>query len=72
MDPRIEIDPRIMFGKPVIRGTRIPVEQVLRELARGMKEDELVDQYPRLTREDVRAALIYAAEQLSQPMLAAE
>ena len=52
---RIEIDPNVMMGKPVIRGTRIKVELLLRKLAEGATEDELLDAYPRLTREDIRA-----------------
>ena len=54
---RIEIDPNVMMGKPVIRGTRIKVELLLRKLAEGATEDELLDAYPRLTREDIRAAI---------------
>ena len=57
MDERVEINPRIMLGKPVIRGTRIPVELVLRKLSEGASEDELLDAYPRLTRDDIRAAI---------------
>jgi uncharacterized protein (DUF433 family) len=59
---RIEADPGVMMGKPVIRGTRIPVELILRKLADGASEDDLLDAYPRLTREDLRAALTYAAD----------
>ena len=59
---RIEIDPDIMLGKPVIRGTRVPVELVLRKLSEGATEAELVDAYPRLTSGDVLAALAYAAD----------
>jgi uncharacterized protein (DUF433 family) len=62
---RIEIDPNIMLGKPVIRGTRIPVELVLRKLAEGATEADLLDAYPRLTREDVRAAIAYGADAVS-------
>ena len=54
---RIEIDPNVMMGKPVIQGTRIKVELLLRKLAEGATEDELLDAYPRLTREDIRAAI---------------
>ena len=54
---RIEIDPNVMMGKPVIRGTRIKVELVLRKLAEGATEDDLLDAYPRLTRKDIRAAI---------------
>ncbi len=58
---RIEINPKVMMGKPVIRGTRIPVELILRKLSEGATEADLLDAYPRLTREDVQAALGYAA-----------
>lgn len=58
---RIEIDPEVMLGKPVIRGTRIPVELILRKLSEGAAEDDLLDAYPRLTREDIQAALRYSA-----------
>lgn len=51
------IDPAVMMGKPVVRGTRITVEHIVRECANGMTVDQIVDQYPRLTREDVFAAL---------------
>ncbi len=59
---RIEINPKIMLGKPVIRGTRIPVELILRKLSEGATEEDLLDGYPRLTREDIRAAIRYAAD----------
>ena len=58
---RIEVDPRVMLGKPVIRGTRIPVELVLRKLSEGATEADLLNAYPRLSREDIHAALAYAA-----------
>jgi len=54
---RIEIDAQVMMGKPVIKGTRITVELLLRKLAEGATEADLLDAYPRLTREDVRAAI---------------
>src|SRR5206468_10720415 len=53
----IEINPRVMLGKPVIRGTRIPVELVLRKLGEGATEHDLLDAYPNLKSEDIRAAL---------------
>jgi len=62
---RVEVTPRVMLGKPVIRGTRIPVELLLRELAEGATEAELLDAYPRLTRADIRAAIAYAADALA-------
>ena len=63
---RIEINPSVMLGKPVIRGTRIPVELILRKLSEGATESDLLDAYPRLTREDIHAALAYAADVLAQ------
>jgi uncharacterized protein (DUF433 family) len=69
--PRIEIDPRVMGGKPVIRGTRVTVEQVLRECARGATAAEIADQYPRLTAEDVAAALGFAADYMARETVAA-
>jgi len=54
-----------MSGKPVIKGTRIPVELILRKLGEGISEKDLFDAYPRLTREDIRAAMIYAAETIA-------
>jgi len=62
---RIEVNPRIMLGKPVIRGTRIPVELLLRKLGEGATEAQLLDAYPRLTREDILAAITYAAQALA-------
>jgi len=59
---RIELKPAILQGKPVIRGTRIPVEDILRKLADGASESDLHDAYPRLTRDDVQAALRYASD----------
>lgn len=59
---RIEVDPKVMLGKPVIRGTRIPVELLLRKIGEGATDEELLDAYPRLTREDLRAAVAYAAD----------
>jgi uncharacterized protein (DUF433 family) len=58
---RISIDPDVMAGKPCIKGTRITVEHILRLLAGGMSEEELVRGHPRLSLEDVRAAEAYAA-----------
>jgi uncharacterized protein (DUF433 family) len=59
---RIEINPNVMMGKPVIRGTRITVELILRKLAEGATEVELLDAYPRLKQEDIRATIAYAAD----------
>ena len=58
---RIQIDPAVMMGKPVIQGTRITVELILRKLAEGASDDELREDYPHLTPEDIRAAIAYGA-----------
>ncbi len=65
MESRIEIDASVMLGKPVIRNTRIPVEILLRKLSEGATVGELMDAYPRLTEDDVRACLAYAADAIS-------
>ena len=62
---RIVRDPEIMMGRPVIAGTRITVELVLRKLANGVPIEELLKSYPRLTADDIRAALAYASDALS-------
>ena len=59
---RISIDPRVCFGKPTIRGTRIWVSLILDLLAGGMTTVELLEEYPQLTTEDIRAAIAYGAE----------
>ena len=59
---RIEVDPEVMLGKPVIRGTRITVELILRKLDEGATEEDLLDAYPRLTKQDIQAALTYRAK----------
>jgi len=58
---RIELNPAVMMGKPVIRGTRITVELILRKLAEGATEGELLQDYPYLKPEDIRAAIAYGA-----------
>ena len=58
---RIVTDPAIMVGKPVIRGTRVPVDLIVRLLAQGMTIEEILEDYPKLKKEDVRAALEYTA-----------
>ena len=59
---RITIDPKVCFGKPCIRGTRIWVSLLLDFLAGGMTPDEILEEYPQLVLEDIRAALAYGAE----------
>lgn len=57
---RITIDPKIMVGKPVIKGTRITVDLVLRLLTQGMETEEILENYPHLKKEDILAAIEYA------------
>ncbi len=57
---RIIIDPEIMVGKPIVKGTRIPVELVLRRLAQDLNIETLLEAYPRLKIEDIRACIEYA------------
>jgi len=63
---RIVTDQKIMLGKPVIRGTRITVELILKKLSEGMSMEELILAYPHLTREDILAALSYSANVISK------
>ncbi len=62
--PRISVDEKIRFGKPVISGTRIPVDLIIGKLAGGMTYKEIMDEYE-ITREDILAVLNYAAKALS-------
>jgi len=64
MNGLVVSDPGVMMGKPVITGTRITVEHILEELAAGRSVEELLDAYPRLTRDGISAALAFAAEAL--------
>ena len=57
---RITIDPEILVGKPVVKGTRIPVELILKLLAQGISTEEILEEYSRLTREDILATIEYA------------
>ena len=57
---RVEMDPGVMLGKPVIRGTRITVELVLRRLSEGASVDSILESYPHLSREDILGVLEYA------------
>ena len=59
---RISVDPRVCFGKPCIRGTRIWVSLIVDNLAEGIPEQEILAAYPQLTREDILAALAFAAD----------
>ena len=62
---RIEVNPQILVGKPVIKGTRISVELVIDLLARGYNAEQIVQQYDHLTAEDIQACLAYASDVLS-------
>ena len=61
----IEISERIMLGKPVIRGTRITVELILRKLGEGAAPEAILEMYPQLKQEDLRAAVAFAAESIA-------
>lgn len=63
---RIDINPKIMFGKPIIKGTRITVEHILRKLAGGMTIKEIIKDHPHLEPEDIYAAQNFAADYLSE------
>lgn len=71
--PRITAKPDVMMGKPCIKGTRITVELILRKLGAGRSFGELLEDYPHLTEDDLRAALAFAADYLQhETVLAAE
>jgi uncharacterized protein (DUF433 family) len=71
--PRIATDPAVMMGKPCIKGTRITVELILRKLGAGRSFSELIEAYPQLTDDDLRAALAFAADYMQhETVLAAE
>ncbi|MFP4172979.1 MAG: DUF433 domain-containing protein [Candidatus Hydrogenedentota bacterium] len=63
-EDRITIDPKVLTGKPVVRGTRIAVEFVVELLAEGWSEQQIIENYPGLTHEDVLACLRYASDVL--------
>ncbi|MGR3176159.1 MAG: DUF433 domain-containing protein [Candidatus Scalindua sp.] len=63
--PRIVVDEKIRFGKPVIKGTRVPVDLILGKLAGGMTYEEVIEEYE-ITRNDILAVLNYAAKMLSE------
>ena len=63
--PRISQDPKVMVGKPVIKGTRITVELILRKLGEGWSVETILDGYPHITREDILAAQVFAADYLA-------
>ena len=57
---RIEINPAVLAGKPIIKGTRIPVELVIKLVAQRWTDDQIIVEYPTLKKEDIREALLYA------------
>jgi len=65
MEEKNNLDPKIMVGKPVIKGTRIPVDTITRRFAEELSIDEILEEYLMLTREDIKAALGYATDVLS-------
>ncbi len=66
---RITINPKVMAGKPVIKGTRITVDLILRQLAQGLTIEEILDNYPHLKREDILAAIAYATQIIEEEMV---
>lgn len=67
---RIAVDPAVMGGKPVIKGTRIPVEKILRELGNGLTYDAIVAEYPKLKLADIQAVQAFAADYMRDWMAA--
>ena len=63
---RIVAQPQVLAGKPTVRGLRISVEQIIRALSNGVPEDELLEEYPDLEAEDLKACLAYAADLVAQ------
>ena len=63
---RIVIDPKVMVGKPVIRGTRITVELILEMLGQGVTVDQILKEYPHLEREDIKAAVEFAQQAIKK------
>jgi uncharacterized protein (DUF433 family) len=61
---RISVDPRVLVGKPVVKGTRVAVELVVDLLAQGWAQEQILDSYPNLAAEDIRACLAYASDVL--------
>jgi len=68
---RIVVDPKILAGKPVIKGTRIPVYLIVELIASGMNIKNLLKEYPELKQDDVRAALLYASKLLEREITVA-
>jgi len=68
---RIEINVRRLMGKPVIKGTRIPVSLIIELVANGLKPSEIIREYPELTLEDIKASLLYASRLVEREVLLA-
>ena len=66
LEKRITVDPKILRGKPTIRGLRISVEQILKALAAGVPQEDLLKDYPELEPEDIQAVLAYAAARIAE------
>lgn len=69
LDELVQVDPKIMMGKPIIKGTRITVELILEKLAAGESAAQIVAAHPRLTNDSIRAALAYAARALRSDII---
>jgi uncharacterized protein (DUF433 family) len=65
----IEANPKILYGKPVIKNTRIPVDMILEKLAVGDTIDDLLKAYPKITREDINACLLFAADAVKNELI---
>jgi uncharacterized protein (DUF433 family) len=65
----IEANPKILYGKPVIKNTRIPVDMILEKLAVGDTMDDLLQAYPKITREDINACLLFAADAVKNELI---
>lgn len=63
---RIVVDPKVMAGKPVVKGTRIPVDAILQRIAEGVTTKDILEDYPQITESDVKAALEYSASIIIQ------
>lgn len=66
---KISINPKVMMGKPVIKGTRVTVEILLKKLAQNLSPDEILQDYPQLSKDDIKAAVDFAAESLGTESL---
>lgn len=71
MIERITVNPKVMVGKPVIRGTRLTVEYILNLLAHGATTSEILQEYEGLTQDDIQACLLFASKSLESTILAA-